>query len=476
MLPSRLFLSASVIVAAALATPAQAQQAGIQIALVDATTDQPAANVEVSIENEGIGFSRTVRSDEQGFVRVEGLTTAGTYRVTTLAGGTFRKRPAGERHAARELHEQRHSAPVAGGRGDHSRHRCARDHQAEHGQCRGFRIARPGGTGSIADRGPRRAGLARPPAQCGGIDRLLSRGTLDLDQRIERARYQLSARRARQQRELPRRPQVSGSAGLHPRSDGARELLFGRLRAHRQRYRQLHLAIGQQRLITAKSMRWSAPAARSMRSRRFPAATCRATRWARASSATRRALPLAGRSCATRPSSTPTSNTPATAISRSSMLQRLDTVANVTGNNDFYLGSIRLDHRLTEDWTLGLRANFGRVTIDRPGGGLGGGNVTFPSAGSDQDRFSTLVAATASYSGDEWSYDGAVQFSRFRWDYGQPKGPAGPQVAIRDPSGSDGGRRRASGLRLQRSRRDLADNAPSPAQARQPQADAWAPM
>ncbi len=89
MLPSRLFLSASVVAAAALATPAQAQQAGIQIALVDATTDQPAANVEVKIENEGIGFSRTVRSDEQGFVRVEGLTTAGSYRVTTLAGGRY---------------------------------------------------------------------------------------------------------------------------------------------------------------------------------------------------------------------------------------------------------------------------------------------------------------------------------------------------------------------------------------------------
>ena len=113
----------------------------------------------------------------------------------------------------------------------------------------------------------------------------------------------------------------------------------------------------------------------------------------------------------------------------------LGVVDTVTGNNEFYLGSIRLDHRLTEDWTLGLRASFGRVTIDRPGGGLGGGNVTFPSAGSDQDRFSTLVAAIASYSGDEWSYDGAVQFSRFRWDYGKPMGAAGPQVVIRDPSG-----------------------------------------
>lgn len=113
----------------------------------------------------------------------------------------------------------------------------------------------------------------------------------------------------------------------------------------------------------------------------------------------------------------------------------LGVVDSVTGNNTFYLGSLRLDHRLTDEWTLGLRANIGRVTIERPGGGLGGGNVTFPSAASDQDRFSTLIAASASYAGEEWSYDGAVQYSRFRWDYGKPESGPGPQVAIRDPSG-----------------------------------------
>ena len=107
----------------------------------------------------------------------------------------------------------------------------------------------------------------------------------------------------------------------------------------------------------------------------------------------------------------------------------------VTGNNRFHLGSVRLDHRLTQDWTLALRANIGRVTIDRPGGALGGGNATFPSAGSRQDRFSTLIAATASYSGLEWSYDGALQFSRFRWNYGEAATAPGPQVTLRGPSG-----------------------------------------
>lgn len=117
----------------------------------------------------------------------------------------------------------------------------------------------------------------------------------------------------------------------------------------------------------------------------------------------------------------------------------LGVVESVTGNNEFQLGSLRLDHRLTDRWTLSLRANAGRVTIDRPGGALGGGNATFPSAGSKQDRLSTLVAATASYSGDQWSYDGAVQYSRFRWDYGKPLAGPGPQVTIQGPSGLTAG-------------------------------------
>jgi outer membrane receptor protein involved in Fe transport len=113
----------------------------------------------------------------------------------------------------------------------------------------------------------------------------------------------------------------------------------------------------------------------------------------------------------------------------------LGAVGNVTGRNRFLFASARVDHLLTEEWSLGLRANVGRVLIDRPGGALGGGNATFPSAGSDQTRNSVLVAATASYSGAKWSYDGALQYSGFAWDYARPKGSAGPQVTVRDPSG-----------------------------------------
>ncbi|MFM9852234.1 MAG: TonB-dependent receptor domain-containing protein [Sphingomonadaceae bacterium] len=113
----------------------------------------------------------------------------------------------------------------------------------------------------------------------------------------------------------------------------------------------------------------------------------------------------------------------------------LGAVGNITGTNQFYLGSFRIDHRLTDDWNLALRGNFGNVSIDRPGGSLGGGNVTFPSAGSNEDRKSTLVALSATYSGDVWTYEGALQFSRFRWDYGRPKNGPGPQVSIRDQTG-----------------------------------------
>lgn len=113
----------------------------------------------------------------------------------------------------------------------------------------------------------------------------------------------------------------------------------------------------------------------------------------------------------------------------------LGAVGNVTGNNQFLLGSARIDHRLSDEWTLTGRVNVSRVSIERPGGALGAGNVTFPSAGSDQDRNATVAVLQAAYAGSDWAYNGAVQFSRFRWNYAEPRGPSGPQVAIRDESG-----------------------------------------
>jgi outer membrane receptor protein involved in Fe transport len=106
----------------------------------------------------------------------------------------------------------------------------------------------------------------------------------------------------------------------------------------------------------------------------------------------------------------------------------------ITGNNEFLLSSARIDHQLSDAWKLTGRLNHGRVTIERPGGALGGGNVQFPSAGSDQNRISTLAAATAVYSGERFAYEGSVQWSRFDWNYGEARGK-GPQVVALDQSG-----------------------------------------
>jgi outer membrane receptor for ferrienterochelin and colicin len=113
----------------------------------------------------------------------------------------------------------------------------------------------------------------------------------------------------------------------------------------------------------------------------------------------------------------------------------LNSVGNVKAKGSGLLGSFRLDHRLNDQWSLALRGNAGDISIDRPGGALGAGSVQFPSAGSDEIRKSSLLAASASYSNGNLSYEGAVQYSQFRWDYARPKGASGPQVSIRDNTG-----------------------------------------
>ncbi len=109
-------------------------------------------------------------------------------------------------------------------------------------------------------------------------------------------------------------------------------------------------------------------------------------------------------------------------------------VTKLEGNNEFVLASLRLDHRINDRWSGTLRGNLGRVTIERPGGNLGGGSVQFPSAGSDQDRDSSILAATLVYDGGIWLYEGSLQWSSFDWNYGKPRQP-GPQVFARDGSG-----------------------------------------
>lgn len=103
----------------------------------------------------------------------------------------------------------------------------------------------------------------------------------------------------------------------------------------------------------------------------------------------------------------------------------------IEGENRFDYYTLRLDHRISEDWSATLRLNRGDVAVERQGGGLEGG-FTFPSAGDEQTRLSHLAAFQTRYSGRTLSYEGEVQFSAFDWNYSDPVN-AGPQVTILDP-------------------------------------------
>ncbi|HQS68687.1 MULTISPECIES: TonB-dependent receptor [unclassified Novosphingobium] len=433
-MPSTRLLLFAGLAALTCAAPAMAQQAGIQIALVDAATNQPAADIEVLIENEDIGFSRTLRSDAQGFVRVEGLTTAGTYRVTTRVAGAY----ASDQQASVTLRANFTSSVT-------------------------LRLT-PMGTEAIVVTGAR--GITRLNTVNAEVSASL--GRVELAALPIEGRDVLGA--------LVRLPGVVASTGFFPEApsisiNGSNGLDTNYLLDGMDNNEnflggiKFPVPLGFTREVTVLANSYSVAYGRTANGIvNYTSPSGTNDYHGEAYALVRPGRPLDARS------PFPRRDLSGNAVgesferyqaggaiggplardrtffyanleyTRDRNVQVVDapalgTVANVTGNNAFLLGSVRLDHRLTEDWTLGLRANIGRVTIDRPGGGLGGGNVTFPSAGSDQDRFSTLIAATASYSGDTWSYDGAVQFSHFRWNYGKPKGPAGPQVAIRDPSG-----------------------------------------
>lgn len=99
------------------------------------------------------------------------------------------------------------------------------------------------------------------------------------------------------------------------------------------------------------------------------------------------------------------------------------------GTNEQLLLTGKIDHIWSPQWRSALRFNHGRVTLERQGGGLDGG-TTFPSGGSVQDRVSTNIALTTSYSGTDFDYSGALQYSRFDWDFGQPINGPGPQVTV----------------------------------------------
>lgn len=436
MLPDRrhLTLATFALVAVSLATPALAQQAGVQIAVVDAEDGAPLATVGILIENDAIGYRRRATSDAQGMVRIEGLSTAGTYRVSTAASGRF--------DAA--------SAETLSLRANFSSSLTLRLRRAQQDTI--IVTAARGVTAINAVNAEVSATLRQEELIALPIEgRDVIGALVRLPNVVPSTGF------------FPESPSISinGSNGLDTNYllDGLdnNENFLGGIK--------FPVPLGFTRNVTVLANSYSVAYGRTANgivnytspsgSNDYHGEVYALVRPGRPLDA---ASPFPRRDFSGNPVGESFERYQAGAslggpivrdrtffyanfeLTRDRNLQVVDapalgTVGNVTGNNSFYLASIRLDHRLTDAWTLGLRANVGRVTIDKPGGGLGGGNVTFPSAGSDQDRFSTLVAATASYSGDAWSYDGAVQFSRFRWNYGKPKGGAGPQVTIRDPSG-----------------------------------------
>ena len=107
----------------------------------------------------------------------------------------------------------------------------------------------------------------------------------------------------------------------------------------------------------------------------------------------------------------------------------------IDGQNQFTYFSGRIDHHWSDDWRSTVRVNTNRVRIDRQGGGLTGG-VTFASAANTQRRDGLHAAVQTTYAGDQLVYESNVQYSWFNWNYANAANPNSPQVAVQSPGGA----------------------------------------
>lgn len=436
MRPSRPLISTFLASAAlaGVASPAFAQQAGLQISVVRAGSGEPIAAVEVVVENRAIGYARRVRTDDFGKARLEGLTTGGAYRVSVARGEDH------EALAAREVELRANfSSSVT-------------------------LVVAPSSVAEV---------VVTASRAVTGVNTVNAEISASLG-RDELAALPIEGRDV--VASLVRLPNVVPSTGFFPEApvvsiNGANGLFTNYLidgLDNNENFLggpKFPVPLGFARDVTVLANSYSVAFGRTANGIvNYTTPSGGNDYHGEVYTLVRPGRPLDARSAYPRRdfSGNPVgdsferyqagvslggpiirdttffyANLEYTRDRNRNVLDApsLNAVTNVTGNNEFLLGSLRLDHHLTDDWTVSLRANIGRVTIDRPGGSLGGGNVTFPSAGSDQDRNSTIVAASASYAGGDWTYDGSVQFSRFRWNYGKPKNAAGPQVTLRDESG-----------------------------------------
>ena len=359
-----------------IATPAMAQQAGIVIALVDADSGKPVANADVELANTEIGFTRTLHSDAKGLLRLDGLTTAGTWKVTALASADH-----GASEPVEVVLRSNYTSSVT------------------------LRLP-AGGAGAIVVSGRRITGINAVNAE---VSASLRREELDALP-IE-GRDVIGA--------LVRLPNVVASTGFFPEApvvsiNGANGLETNYLidgLDNNENFLggpKFPVPLGFTRDVTVLANSYSVAYGRTENgvvNYTSPAggndyhgevyALVRPGRPLDAKSPyPRRDLtgnPVgesferyqAGASLSGPIARDKTFFYANFEYTRDRNLQVVDapllgTVANVSGHNQFYLGSLRIDHRLTDDWTLGLRANIGRVAVDRPGGILGGGNNTFP--------------------------------------------------------------------------------------------------
>ncbi|MBH8558120.1 TonB-dependent receptor [Hymenobacter sp. BT442] len=107
--------------------------------------------------------------------------------------------------------------------------------------------------------------------------------------------------------------------------------------------------------------------------------------------------------------------------------------ATVRGQNKFTYLSGKLDQRWTERFRSSLRANVGIVNIERQGGGLDGG-IAFPSSGNKQDRNSLNIATQNVYVGQNFTSQTDVQYARFRWNYARAQNASSPDVTVLSPA------------------------------------------
>ncbi|MEP7219547.1 MAG: TonB-dependent receptor, partial [Bacteroidota bacterium] len=427
-IPSLLIASA-IVIAGGIALHAQS----LEVSVIDATTRTPVPGVDVRLENSGIGYGATRRSNEQGKARFEGLTTSGSYRVSSAADGRFNQ---GE---------------IAG-----ITLRSGTDRSVNLPLIPIRSVQSPGVT-VIGGKGE--AGLNTINAEVSSTLNRRQVEDLPVEGRdITRALYRLpNVTKATGFFSEAPNVSVNGVNGLYASylvdgMDNNENFLGGE---------KFPMPVGFTQSISVLTNNYSAEFGRTGNG------IFNITTRSGSNTLTGEVFYL------TRPGTVIDASSPYAQHDLSgnqvkdgfqrhqfgaalggaivpdktffyaSFEQTFDTKDNllnvpqlginetVRGKNNFSLGSLKLTHFWNNSVVSSLRANLGLVNIERQGGGLEGGN-TFPSAANTQDRNSLLVASQNIYTGDKFTYEGNVQYSRFRWNYARPISNASPQVFLLD--------------------------------------------